>query len=268
LDVSWEESLPPVLADPDHITQVLSNLIVNAGHAIAGKGKSGRVRVRGYRDVRNDQVVIDIQDNGTGIPHDIRHRIFEPFFTTKDVNDGTGFGLAFCHQVVTAHGGTLTLHTPDAGGALFRMRLSVTHRTRQPAAPKTVRRRNASALSVMVLDDEEIVANLLCDLLTAEGWKVDVQTSARAALRRCEDQLFDVVISDLRMPDMDGQSFFRALEKLRPAQIESLMFLTGDTMNSDVTDFVAKCGRPCLEKPITPSELLRTVTEIAARETT
>jgi CheY-like chemotaxis protein len=112
------------------------------------------------------------------------------------------------------------------------------------------------------------VANLLRDLLAAEGWKVDVQTSARAALRRCEDQFFDVVISDFRMPDLDGQSFFRALETLRPAQIDSLVFLTGDTMNSDVTDFAAQCGRPCLEKPINPAELVRTVNELAARTAT
>lgn len=123
IDLDMAVDLPHVFADPDHVTQVFRNLIANATHAIAAKGAEGRVEIRAY--TQKDAVIIEVADNGPGIAEDIQDRIFEPFFTTKDVGQGIGFGLAFSHRVVTAHGGALILDKRRKTGARFFVHLPI-----------------------------------------------------------------------------------------------------------------------------------------------
>ncbi len=110
--------LPPVLGAERQLGQVLLNLLLNAGDALQGKG---RVTVRGRAEP--DRVVLEVEDDGPGIPEAVLPRVFDPFFTTKDVGSGTGLGLAVCHGLVESQGGVIEATSPPGGGARFTLRL-------------------------------------------------------------------------------------------------------------------------------------------------
>src|SRR5439155_5904397 len=110
----------PVLANRDELQQVLVNLLLNAEQAVAADEGAGTIALRTRSDGRMH--VFEIQDDGPGVPADMRGRIFEPFFTTKQIGEGTGLGLSIAHGIATAHGGALEL-VPTGRGACFRLTL-------------------------------------------------------------------------------------------------------------------------------------------------
>ena len=117
-------ALPRVRCYPAQLNQVFMNLLMNAGDALEGRGeivvRSRRAEAGAGAD---GGVVIEFQNDGPAIPALVRERIFEPFFTTKPVGQGTGLGLSISHQIVARHGGELSVHNPETGGACFRIEL-------------------------------------------------------------------------------------------------------------------------------------------------
>lgn len=260
------DDLPPISADADHITQVFANLISNAIHATDALGGTGCISIRARAELVDEKVVVEVEDNGDGIPLDIQSRVFDPFFTTKDIGNGTGVGLAFSHRVVSAHGGVLTLASPAEGGALFSMALPVG----RPVTPHpTASARDATtgnSYRILVLDNDPGVLDLLKDMLVRAGHSVHTCDSAHDALELCSAQGFDVILSDIRMPDMDGGQFYAALQQIDAAQAAGLIYLSGDTMNTGILDFVRELGRPLVEKPIIASDVLAQVETTARQE--
>lgn len=256
VDTDLAEDAPPIAGDFDQLAQVFSNLIVNAGHALQDQREDGRILVRSYFDATSARTVVEIRDNGPGIPKDIQHRIFEPFFTTKEVGEGTGVGLAFSHRIVESHQGELSLRSAPGAGTSFFVKLDAVEDTGAQDAPDGPTALPPPALSVLVVDDEAGVAQLLSDLLTEEGYRVQMTTSPRDALRLAAAQHFDVILSDFKMPDMDGEAFYEALRVIAPAGAERLGFITGDALSQNVRDFFARSERPFIEKPIIKRELL------------
>ncbi len=254
VSLSLAADLPAVWADPDQLSQVLINLIVNAEQALQGCPDGRLIAITTRHDPDRGEVELRISDNGPGIPEDIRSRIFEPFFTTKDVGSGTGIGLAFCHRIVEAHGGSIGLEDTPGGGATFILRLPVAMESGS-AAPVQSAASGARALSVLVIDDEPDVAELLEQILTSEGHRVTVAGSGIAALEELERRKFDILLSDLKMPHLDGPRLFQELKSYRPALVERLAFVTGDTMSPKAREFLESSGRPYIEKPIRPNDI-------------
>ncbi|MFK7765525.1 MAG: PAS-domain containing protein [Roseobacter sp.] len=255
-----DPALPSVIADPDHVTQVFSNLILNARHAVHQQGPYAKICIYAHPEHDGRHVAIDIEDNGPGVPKDIRQKIFDPFFTTKEVGSGTGFGLAFSHRVVSAHKGTLTLETPANGGALFRIRLPVTsHVGQNQTVSSQIRPDISTDAAILVLDDDPSVVEVLTEILEDGGYQVDTAGAGSDALGLCKARDYSCILSDIRMPDMDGTEFFVALRDMRPDLAERVVFLTGDTLNPDISSFLKETGRNCLEKPILPADLLAEV---------
>ena len=125
LEVECAESVAPVSANEDHLVQVMLALLSNAADAVE---KEGRVRVA-VRPAGEDEVVLSVEDNGPGVPQELRERVFEPFFTTKPPGEGTGLGLAVAYGLVQAHGGRLELASPGERGTRFDVFLPVACRT-------------------------------------------------------------------------------------------------------------------------------------------
>lgn len=267
LHLDLQDDLPTALADPDHITQVFSNLIINAGQAVSCKGSDGRIDVRAYRSEDANSVVVEVRDNGPGVPKDIRHRVFEPFFTTKDVGSGTGVGLAFSNRVINAHDGSLTLENCEDGGALFRVTLPVHDpRTSKNTVAQSENDQSTAGKRILVVDDEENLSQMLSDIFANAGFLVAQAAGGNEALQLCKDCNFDVIITDMRMPDMDGKAFFDALTHRYPDLAKRMIFLTGDNMNADVSAFISRTGRPHLEKPIAPEDILIQVKQFMSGE--
>lgn len=265
----FTNALPAVHADPDQINQVLSNLIVNAQQALASRPVPRRVRIE-IAAADQQWIELRVSDNGPGIPSHLRRRVFEPFFTTKPAGQGpgsgTGIGLAVSHGIATAHGGTLEAGEAADGGACFTLRLPLDASMVQPAAMRAhaATPELVPGLTALVVDDEDGVADLLAEILTASGFDVTLAEDGQIALNRLRSESFSVILTDLRMPGLDGPSLFARLRNEKPQLTERIIFVTGDTLSPDVADFLRDSGRPCLEKPFAPDDVRRTVAAVLA----
>src|SRR5262249_27031037 len=117
--------LPQVFADGHQIQQVLLNLIINAEQAMVSTNGRGTLVVRTWHDIEQESVILEINDDGPGIPDELQPKIFDPFFTTKEVGKGTGLGLTVAYAIVQEHGGRLRLQSPPGRGASFFVELPV-----------------------------------------------------------------------------------------------------------------------------------------------
>ncbi|MEM9141106.1 MAG: ATP-binding protein, partial [Pseudomonadota bacterium] len=250
-----DPDLPDVEADEDQIIQVFTNLLVNAEQAVADRPEPRTLHLRSFMDHRAGKAVARIADNGPGIAKDVMPRIFEPFYTTKDVGTGTGIGLAFCHRVVTSHGGRMTVRSEPGRGARFYVRLALCEQQDDgPTIPAMSQ--NPGFGTVLVVDDEAGVAQLIGDVLGEAGYHVQIKNSAFDALELLKTQRFEAIISDIKMPGMDGPAFFEAITAIDPAMARRVGFVTGDTLSKSVAAFLSATEQPHLEKPVTPTELL------------
>ena len=259
LSVDLQPDLPAIWADPDQLSQVLINLLVNAEQALHDWDGPRRITISTRSHPLNGNIIVRVADTGPGIPKEILPRIFEPFFTTKEVGAGTGIGLSFCDRIVQSHGGTIKVEAMRSGGSAFVIALPASSRSDKPADvaeeedPKPVR------LNCLVVDDEKEVGELIADVLKRAGFKVVLAGSGEEALKQLKKRTFALILSDLKMPNMDGRRLFSHISDFHPAEVSKLAFLTGDTISPDAQAFLRATKRPYLEKPIKPSDLRRFV---------
>jgi PAS domain S-box-containing protein len=266
VELDLDPGLPPLPADGDQLHQVLTNLIINAKQAMQAVERERRLTLRSRVDPNAGQAIIEVEDTGPGVPAEARERIFDPFYTTKPQGVGTGIGLSVCRRIVTAHGGSIELAGSDGDGARFIVRLPFS-RTLPDRGEHEERPRQAAAASarVLVVDDEPDIADVLAEILRLDGFTVDTASGGRGALELLDDATYELVISDLRMPDMDGPTLFRTLERTRPEVARRMLFVTGDTLSPDASAFVEASGVPVIEKPFDAQKIRRIAAEQIAR---
>jgi CheY-like chemotaxis protein len=192
------------------------------------------------------------------MPPEVERRIFEPFFTTKPQGTGTGIGLSICHGIVAAHGGRMGVDTAPGRGTVLRFSLPAGADQRGAVEPP------AGALPAargraLVVDDERGIAELVAVALRRDGLEVETATSGRAALARLARDGIDLVISDVRMPDLDGAALIAALRAVRPALARRLILITGVVLGAQTSEMVCASGLPVLEKPLDMAALRREV---------
>jgi PAS domain S-box-containing protein len=259
--------LPAVWGDPDQISQVLTNLIVNAQQALADWGGPRQLTLATSCDAAAGMVELRAIDSGPGVPDKIKSRIFEPFFTTKPVGVGTGLGLSVCHGIVSSHGGTIAVADAPGGGTIFTVRLPLGAAEEAEApAPRAAVPRSGEG-QILIVDDEPEVAQALADILETAGFRADVVDGGAAALEAVRVHDYALVMSDLRMPGMSGIELYRRLAETRPELAERFVAITGDTLSTSVQTFLEETKRPCIEKPFVPSEVREMVAVCLAGQT-
>ncbi|WP_077035925.1 PAS domain S-box protein [Pelomonas sp. KK5] len=273
LELTLGEGLPPISADGDQIGQIVMNLLVNAQQALAGRDGPRRVQVQTglepRRDYREPRVWLRVADNGPGIAAAARERIFEPFFTTKAEGLGTGLGLSVSRSLARDHGGELALEREgQGGGASFRLSLPISGAT--AAAAESVpmplmEEAGPPTLRVLVVDDEPEVAEVMRAMLESAGYEVATADSGLLALELLDTARFDAIVSDLRMPQMDGAALWREISERHPALARSIVFVTGDTLSPDAADFLKRSRCASLDKPFGKADLLERVAGITQR---
>jgi signal transduction histidine kinase/ActR/RegA family two-component response regulator len=271
LELVHDDQVPLARGDAHQLQQVFLNLLLNAEQAILGSGKApDRVgdliriatRARGEGDRR--WAVVEVVDNGPGIPPQVLPRVFEPFFTTKKVGEGTGLGLSVSYGIVQQHGGSLSVESRP-GRTVFTVELPAmtgSASTVEPTADEPVVAGNGC--QALVVDDEPDVLELVTTLLRERGWAVDVARGGRAALERLRQAPYDLVVSDIRMPDGSGEDFYLAATAERRELGRRFLFITGDTANAEAWRFLEEHRVPAIEKPFTPQALLRAVARVTA----
>ncbi len=259
LSLKLAPELPAIWGDPDQLSQVLINLLVNAEQALHDWNGQRKIRIASRYDGVSGRVVLKIADTGPGIPDEIVSRIFEPFFTTKDVGAGTGIGLSFCHRIITSHDGTIRVESSEGDGTTFFISLPASRRPDTVAEPAEAGDSTTGGLSVLVVDDETEVGELIAEVLSRDGYQVTTAASGTEALKELSKSSFSLVLSDLKMPDMDGRKLFEQVSAEHPDMASRLGFITGDTMSPGARTFLDNSARPFLEKPIKPTELRKLV---------
>jgi CheY-like chemotaxis protein len=251
-------NLAPVHGDGDQIHQVAVNLVVNAQQALLGRAAPRRLTVRAWAE--EAEAVLEIADNGPGMAPDVAARAFEPFFTTKPQGVGTGVGLSVCHGIIAAHGGRIELDTARGEGARFRVYLPWSQEV--GAAPAKEMAQPSGGGRVLVVDDEPEIAALLRERLTADGLTVTTASSGRRALATLESGAVDAVVSDLRMPDMDGAALAMEIRRRWPDLAGRILLITGDALGADPEGRLGARSLPIFEKPL---DLAALSTEIRRR---
>ncbi len=219
-----------VMADPTQLHQVVMNLATNAAHAME---KNGGILTITLTDVERDlsQETFDgpggtggflqltVADTGQGIEETLLERIFDPYFTTKSKGKGTGMGLSVVHGIVKNCGGDIRVESVAGEGAVFRIDLPAQNVGGRLPENRAVSHAPAgNQETILVVDDEPQIANVLQLMLESLGYHVIAHTSSHGALRAFEadPQAFDMVITDMTMPELTGEEFARAVLKLSP----------------------------------------------------
>jgi two-component system NtrC family sensor kinase len=269
LDMTLNTRMPQVWADPDQVQQVFFNVIKNAEQAMLDAHGGGRLTVA--TEGTANGVRVAIADDGPPIPPDVQRRIFDPFFTTKEAGEGTGLGLTICYGIIEEHGGRIWTENPAGGGAAFYIELPVG--VPSEAAPVDRRPDNAVATRpllesrrVLVVDDEESIRLLLHDILRLDDHAVEIARSGLEAFELVRSQHFDVVITDMKMPGMDGASFYREVRLRDPILARRIIFITGDTISPDTRAFLQRVPNPVLSKPFKIGPLRDAIESVLRQE--
>jgi len=258
-------NLPRLWADQYQLQQVLVNLLTNAHHAMCDV-TTRRLVIGTWHDVDRALVVLRVADSGPGVSPALRDRIFEPFFTTKPTGQGTGLGLSLCYGIVEAHGGTLALE-PTHEGAVFRVELPIacppdpTGEKQRPAAPPL-----CGQETVLVVDDEPAITEVLADMLAAEGYRVGTATTGAAALEALGSTPYDIIFTDLRMPGIDGFELYRDASRVSESRPPAFVFMTGDVLTDQTAQFLGDTAAPCLRKPFLLEDVRQALAEVGRPE--
>jgi signal transduction histidine kinase/CheY-like chemotaxis protein len=245
-----QNDLPPVGGDRDQLQQVFTNLVLNACQAMRDAGRGGTLTVATGLDPTTGRVLATVADDGPGIEPEHLGRVFDSFFTTKPEGQGTGLGLAMSRRIVENHGGRISVASRAGAGAEFGVELPG---CRDLPLPDTLPGPDVSppppGTRVLVVEDEPLVADMFEDLLVMEGHEVDRASNGREALERVGSRAYSLIVSDVRMPDLNGPAFHRELTRVDPALARRVVFVTGDVMSPETRDFLDETGLRYLEKP-------------------
>lgn len=252
--------LPDITGDADQLTQVITNLVLNAAQALENWDGPRRMTIRSRDD--NGQVTLTVADTGPGVPQELRARVFEPFFTTKSNKGGTGVGLSLCLNIVASHGGQVLIEDTIGGGATFVIQLPVAVAGSAEAQPEHNAVHLPSPLHILLVDDEVELAQTLADLLEPEGHNIDIAANGAVALDKIRKNAFDVIISDLRMPVLDGPGLYAELARELPFYLNRIIYVTGDTLSSHVQTFLSENPVPVVEKPYRLQDVRQAVAEL------
>ncbi len=270
--------MPPVEADRKLLTQVFSNIVVNAEQAISAAKPAGTIAVA--IKSAGDRVCITFENDGPPIPAEILGKLFDPFFTTRRPGGGSGLGLTICLAIVKDHGGSIEVESPQSGGVAFRVYLPAASsyaakaksianalspkaesQARQdgsqghvemPAKPRGGVSRIIPALaghSIVVVDDEESILEIVEDGLSARGLKVAGFSKAQEALAHLEENPCEVVLCDFNMPGMKGSELFERVLAKHGQSAPRFIFMTGELVESETIAALREQGALTLQKP-------------------
>jgi PAS domain S-box-containing protein len=256
------DEVPVLRADPHQLHQVVVNLVSNAHQALREIGGVRRLTLATGVEAGGGRVWLEVRDTGPGIGAELEGRIFEPFFTTKPPGVGTGLGLSLCQGIVEGHGGRIAVVQGAEPGAVFRVELPVEEQawTVQPSVeltPLVVRGKR-----ILVVDDEPGIAGVLAEVLQLDGHAVETVSNGEAALGKLTAGGYDLILSDIRMPELDGPGLYWEIERRAPHMLQRMIFLTGDTLSPGTREFLEKTGVPCLSKPFALSDVREIVQHV------
>lgn len=254
--------VPAVHGNEARLGQVFLNLVVNAAQAIPeGRASENRITLS-IRGGENKRVLVEVGDTGTGMPPGVASRVFDPFFTTKAESVGTGLGLAICHRIVSSLGGDISVESRPGHGTVFSVSLPHAETSLltavAPVAAQSAKRRGR----VLVVDDEPMLCATIERILAGEH-EVTTFQSGKQALQLVErGDHFDLILSDVMMPQMTGIEFHEALLQIAPELADKVVFMTGGAFSAEASAFLDRFPHRTIDKPFKFTALRSLVQEL------
>ena len=263
-----------VFADPTQLNQIIMNLCTNASHAMEENGGTLEVNLKNenldpesseeFHDLEPGRYVkLTVKDTGQGIEPEIIDKIFDPYFTTKDVDKGTGMGLALVHGIVKGYGGAVTVRSEPSKGTSFHVYLPVAEEEADVPEPRkdSVELPTGSE-RILFVDDEKLAVDIIQSMLEKLGYKVTARTSSIEALEafRNNPQGFDLVITDMTMPNMTGKDLAKEMMTIR-SDIP-IILCTGFSEQIDETRAKEMGISAYVMKPIVLSQIAKTIRKV------
>ena len=271
IELIWklEPDLPKTIADAHQLQQVFLNIITNAEQAMRSTRGHGRLIIRTRSNRREGYITVEFIDNGPGIPEEYNMRIFDPFFTTKEVGSGTGLGLSLSYGIIKEHGGDIFVKKhPGRKGAHFFIEIPIMRESgdasvaRHGLSPDERRLNDAGSVKkILMVDDEKYILDFLVEVFRLLPFTVDTATDSQTALDKIRACEYDLVITDYKMPHMNGRDLFNWVKENRPSMVNRIVFMTGDTVNPETHSFFNDNRIRYLTKPFKIEEIKNMVAQ-------
>jgi PAS domain S-box-containing protein len=263
-NLELQDPLPALLADQNQLQQIILNLCVNARdamptggiitiatsvHVSDGLRSQDAVRGRSYANLR-------VNDTGTGMSPEVRARIFEPFFTTKQGNQGTGLGLAVVYGIVVGHHGFIDVESTAGSGSTFNVFLPLAGGSAAAAPPAALVDVPGGTETLLVVDDEEPLRNLLSKTFTRKGYQVVTAVNGHHAIDLISDttQRYDAVLLDLNLPGANGLQVLKIIKVCRP---QTKVLVVSGYITSEIRAEFKAIGQEWIQKPYALDEIGR-----------
>ena len=261
LEIDLDRRSPLAAGDFSRLQQVAVNLLGNAADAL--RGRPGRRVIRVATRSLPDGSELIVEDNGPGLPEVVRQRLFEPFVTTKPRGAGSGLGLSISSQIAAEFGATLRHEDPPGGGARFIVRFpACPDDLGESAGPSLALPPASRGASVLVLDDEPDLAQLMARIVADDGMAPTLTTTIEEALAALQTQEFDLVIADVDLGAAKGFDLRDAIASRE--EVPPFLFVTGDVLDQSLQRSAAERGAPLLAKPFLRKDFLRVVRRLTA----
>jgi two-component system NtrC family sensor kinase len=257
-----DRSLPKTIADAHQLQQVFLNVLTNAEQAMLEAHGKGSLTIRTKTNAQKTQIIVEIIDDGPGIPEAHLTRIFDPFFTTKEVGKGTGLGLSLSYGMIKEHGGNIYARSSLGRGSTFVVELPIISRLQEDAGPapalmpQSLQFENlVRGKRILVVDDEKYILDFFVEVFHSFPMQVDTAHDGRAAMQKIQVAEYDLIITDFKMPHMSGKDLFDWIKQKRPNLTNRIIFVTGDTVSLDTRTFFEENRSRYLAKPFKIEEV-------------
>jgi CheY-like chemotaxis protein len=250
------EEVPIISGNPGQLGELFVNLVTNALDSIPPDHPQAHCLTIRTGTSPRGEIVVEVEDTGSGIADDVRDRIFDPFFSTKPPGLGTGLGLSVCHGIARSHGGSIDVETRPERGSCFRVRLP-------GAPPQAAVTQGASARKprLLIVDDDERVADALGRLL-GRDYEVTVVRGGQEAIdliERGKQPKPDIILCDFFLGQITGQDLYERFRLTRPELRDRMVFMTGAAFTEVSRRFLDGITNPCLDKPFSHVDFKKAV---------
>ena len=266
IEKDFDDNLPDMFLDKSQIQQVFLNILNNSHQAMRGVLGEKIIVLKTY--IEGSRVLVELSDTGRGISKDHIDKVFDPFFTTKKVGEGTGLGLSICYGIVKEHGGKISVKSTLNKGTTFTVDLPFAPDKEEAseAPPVAVEEGEELKRTIMVIDDEEVIREVVSTALENLGHDVHIFCDGNVALEEIKAKNYDLILTDIKMPGIDGKVFFEFIKEYEPELAGKVLFMSGDILGLPKDDFLKRFKDRLIEKPFTILKLQERVKAFFSEE--
>jgi CheY-like chemotaxis protein len=258
----FDPDLPQFFGNASQIEQVILNLIANAERKIGEHGGHGTITLRTLQ--APNRILIHIEDDGPSIPDDLFQKVLQIPFPSRDIDNRFTIGLAICNGIVAELGGWIRAEnlSPERGVRfLVELPLILEGEEGKETDSKQEPGFDGSGKVVLVVDDEESIVDYLGKIFRKNNFEVESATNGKKALEIVQKRKIDLIVSDVKMPDINGIDLIKKIRKIRPVLSKKVVFISGAT-DSNLEEMLGEPDIRYIQKPFGRNQILETVRDI------